>query len=324
MLEQTFVDDVILLCDDDYRPLHTIDKTLFIENGCYKAYYFYDLEQWKHWSESDTSYDDCAWKTLAFLKNNGYPTRMYSSHMPQIIDRTVFLEMLNKHPELRMAGCDEWSLYFNYFQAHYPNKIKTEIYRTLTWPGHISDWPQQYIPQQYDFENFYEDLYEQGGLFANCCQELCEQTEQENTKKMQLWKKACAKTQKAQKQQEAACCRFYRMHGYLPSFGILCSPKVVTIYFPPDWKLAAGSILRIPFFFYGEPGTDPQSRVKFRYTIYRYRKRLADTATIMLSPADNAFYVPIVTSKKRGACQLLLEAVVDGVTGKSTVPIILV
>lgn len=160
------VDEQFIMYDDDYKPLATIKQTDFIENNRYKAYYFYDLEQWQGDISSFTSFDIGAFKTLSWLRENHYPTMQYSSHMPQVINRKIFMEMINRHPELQGKQVDEWSTYFNYAVNHYADNFSPQIYKTLCWPGKPTDWEIGYLPEEYLFENTYADYYREGDIFA--------------------------------------------------------------------------------------------------------------------------------------------------------------
>lgn len=163
-IKADILDKQFLMYDDDYLPLVEIKKEDFIENNEYKAYYFYDMKNWKGALQIPTSYDVGAFKTYEWLVENGYPTKQYSSHMPQVINRDIFLEMLNEHPEIK--GVCEWCSYFNYASNKYPNNFKSLPFKTLCWPGLPSDWPLYVEPDEYLFENRYPDFYRNNGIFS--------------------------------------------------------------------------------------------------------------------------------------------------------------
>lgn len=149
-----------IMLDDDNRPLKNIELDHFVKDGKYNAYYFYDLLKWHNFQ---TEYDIGQHNMKKVLDHDGYELLSYSAHKPQIIDRNIFKEVVDKYFEIGLeTAIDEWSIYFNYAISNYPylfNKVK---YDTLNWPGSPSDWNMQYIPDTYSFENFYSSLYESG------------------------------------------------------------------------------------------------------------------------------------------------------------------
>jgi len=147
------LDKQFIMLDDDNRPLKKISIEHFINNGKYNAYYFYDLLSW---SNFQTDYDFGQHNMRNILDRDGLDLLSYSSHKPQVIDKKIFQEVIEKYFEIGLEKpIDEWSVYFNYANSKYPflfNKVK---YDTLNWPGHPSNWKQEYIPDTYNFENFY-------------------------------------------------------------------------------------------------------------------------------------------------------------------------
>lgn len=158
------VDKQFIMYDDDYVPLVEIRRDDYIEDNVYKAYYFYEMQNWKGALQVLTSYDIGVFNTYDWLVKNGYPTKQYSAHMPQIINRDIFLEMLNEHPEVK--GVCEWSSYFNYAFYKYPNNFKSLPYKTLCWPGLPSDWHLGVEPDEFLFENRYPEFYRSNGIFS--------------------------------------------------------------------------------------------------------------------------------------------------------------
>ncbi|MGR5220938.1 glycosyltransferase [Vibrio parahaemolyticus] len=148
ILQEQFV-----MLDDDNRPVKNIPIEHFISDGKYNAYYYYDLLAW---NQVDTEYDVGQKNTAKVLDKEGFELLSYSSHKPQIIDKKIFKEVVEKYFEIGLISpIDEWSVYFNYAASIYPllfNKVK---YDTLSWPGNCSNWDQIYIPNEYNFENYY-------------------------------------------------------------------------------------------------------------------------------------------------------------------------
>lgn len=167
MLQYAPLDDVFLMTDDDYRPLMPIGEEMFRTEGRYCAYYCYDLRQWQGTQGSYTDYDSSMFRTCAFLQEKQLPTLQYSSHQPQIIDRSLYLALLEEYPHIITQGLDEWSVYFNYGVARAAAQFKPMRYCTVGWPGAMTDWPLFVMPEHLYFENFYGILYEAGQVFAD-------------------------------------------------------------------------------------------------------------------------------------------------------------
>lgn len=178
------LDDEFIMSDDDYRPLVEVDLSFFVREGRFQAFYFYDLDEWADVVRDPTSYDYSMLRTNAFLKQNGYPNLQYASHMPQIIRKKWYLDMLKEHPGLEETGCDEWSTYFNYSIKHHPEAFDVRPYTTLSWPEMITSWYPMVEPPRYVFENFYDFLYEEGQLFSGLHTTYQDTTYLENVKKI--------------------------------------------------------------------------------------------------------------------------------------------
>lgn len=163
-MKSSKLDNTFLMYDDDYRPLVNIRKEDFIQNGKYIGYYFYDLRYWCGTMRDPTSFDRGMYRTLKFLQRNGLPTLQYSAHMPQVIDKRVFLEAIENFPGCEYEGYSEWSFYFNYANARYPRQFMNEPFKTLCWPALSTDWEIMHLPKEYLFENFYPVLYEKLNL----------------------------------------------------------------------------------------------------------------------------------------------------------------
>lgn len=159
------LDDEFIMSDDDYRPLGYTEEDFFFRDGKYRGFYFADISEWKYRIADLFSYDYCHFRTLEFLKKNGFPTRQYSSHQPQIINRKWYCELLEEFPDIMTLGYDEWSTYFNYCAVRHSDRYQAVPYATLSWPniGGENLGPDQ---SEYAFENFYEDNYKSKGKFC--------------------------------------------------------------------------------------------------------------------------------------------------------------
>lgn len=187
------IDAQFIMSDDDARPLKKIDRTLFLEDEKYHHYYFHDLARWKH---NRTDFDRGQLNTHAVLNQTDLPHLSYASHMPQIIDKDLFVESARffKDFALQHSLC-EWSCYFNYAYSHYPEKFHLpSTYLTLCWPEHPLAWKPGVEATQLYFENFTPSLYQQGGIFHQLSEPNNhsripeEQLARNNVQKVILWK----------------------------------------------------------------------------------------------------------------------------------------
>ncbi len=160
LLKINSLHDQFIMLDDDNRPLGHIGIEHFIENGKYNAYFYYDLTEW-HNCTSD--YDFGQHNTRKILKNDGLELLSYSSHKPQIIDKSIFQEVVDRYYNIGIASpIDEWSIYFNYATLKYPHLFNKKKFDVLNWPDHPSSWNWIYTPDCYNFENYYARLYANG------------------------------------------------------------------------------------------------------------------------------------------------------------------
>lgn len=181
------LDDVFIMSDDDYRPLKEIHIDKYIKDGKYVSYYCFNLEEWTGTAWEPTSFDSGMKRTAEFLQKFHYPCRHYASHMPQIIDKRIFLEMLEKHPGMEKKGYCEWCTYFNYLQYSYPSIVEAVPYKTMGWPGNPTDWKMQVVPDEFLYENFYEESYEEGAIFEGISREFTKECELDNIEKIKRY-----------------------------------------------------------------------------------------------------------------------------------------
>ncbi len=157
--------DEYLMSDDDSRPLMEIPRELFVEAGCHHAFFTHDLERWQ---ARETDYDAGQHQTHEVLSKRGYPTLSYSAHMPQIIDKTLYAEVVSELDDeiSRGLALDEWSVYFNVARSRHPDSFHPpRPFETLCWPALPTDWETGARPAGFRFENFYSPLYGPGALF---------------------------------------------------------------------------------------------------------------------------------------------------------------
>jgi len=233
-MQNDLIEDTFLMSDDDYRPLINITEDTFIKDNKYIGYYCYHIDKWNGtgYRKASTSYDFSMYRTADFLIENTYPTLQYSSHMPQVINKTIYKEMLKKHKGIEFEGLDEWSTYFNYAVAHYSGYFINKPYVSMCWPGAPTDWELDVIPKEYLFENFYEGLYEPKGIFEGFSKEYHDAIVDENVRKI-------ARVFSKRKEHEVSKVTFntYKsmyniINNQYPELSILVSKDKLMIYLP--------------------------------------------------------------------------------------------
>ncbi len=159
LLNLETLDDEFIMLDDDNYPLKKIELEKFItKDGKYNAYYFYNLLDWTY---NHTDYDIGQKYTKEILIKNNCEFISYSSHCPQIINKTILKEVCEAYFEYGLKyPIDEWSIYFNYAISKYPYLFNKKLYETLSWPANPSDWQYQNFPKELSFENYYKELYD--------------------------------------------------------------------------------------------------------------------------------------------------------------------
>ena len=245
------VDEVFIMSDDDYRPLKEIEKKVFLEDDSYVAYYCNDLNEWKGVVGQETSYDYYIFRTREFVNENRYPSYQYSSHMPQIIEKDIYLDMIKEHEGIEMTGLDEWSSYFNYAQAKYPDLIRSKPYIVMCWPGLLTDWDMYIKPSEYLFENHYDFLYEKGRIFEGLSEEYSDKTEEENRIKIERFTQRTDEYFEWKSRVKKYCDRVVKDKLEVPSFIIYCNEDEIILGSPEALELPAGAIVHFPVTFRG-------------------------------------------------------------------------
>ena len=220
-MEQEAIDDEFIMCDDDYRPLHPITEEVFYKDGKYRGYYFSDISKWHYYVPKLYSYDYCHFRTLKFLRSHGYPTFQYSSHMPQLINKVWYKELIARYPEIKTKGYDEWSTYFNYIAAEHREQYEPCEYVTLSWPN-IGAEPKGVAQPEYIFENFYAENYGYGRPFAECVDHFTDREEvlEDNRTKKLIALKFKAAYDDAQKAISAFESEYEEQYGELPCVAV--------------------------------------------------------------------------------------------------------
>lgn len=186
-INSDIIDNTFIMSDDDYRPLVNITSDTFVYKSKYIAYYCYHIDRWLGTPSNPTSYDVSMFRTTEFLTKNNYPTLQYSSHMPQVINKSIYREMIEKHKGMEYDGYDEWSTYFNYALVNYPNYFIVKPYVAICWPGSATDWELDVKPMEFLFENFYNELYENNSLFSDFSKYYYDGIVHENVRKIAVF-----------------------------------------------------------------------------------------------------------------------------------------
>ena len=247
LMRKAPLDDVFIMTDDDYRPLIPLTQEFFLKNGRYRAYYCYDLAKWQGTQGNYTSYDSSMFRTRDFLIGERLPALQYSSHQPQIIDRRLYLEMLDAYPDIDMQGLDEWSTYFNYNIAKHPEWFSAERYCVAGWPGAVSDWTLWCQPQSLVFENFYDVLYEDMHVFAGLSKEYDpERFHMESAEKICRWTRELDRQAATDLMLEGYREMFRDEHHKPSEFLLYQQDEVPVLSIPELLYLPAGETIRLP------------------------------------------------------------------------------
>ncbi len=245
-MESGILDDTFIMSDDDYRPMYPMGREVFYQNGKYIGYYFYMLREWKGTGGIPTSFDSSMFRTYDFLRERKYPCYQFSSHMPQIINRSIYLEMLGKYPEIKTEGLDEWSVYFNYMMKYYPEDLEIRPYLTMMWPGNGTDWQMLVKPEKYMFENFYPEHYEKGGIFEGFSKEWKDSIWEENLRKTVLYVNRQHMADCSGKKYEAYRTVYSLEHMEYPAATVTAGKKIA-VHLPEYIVMEKGSCHKLEF-----------------------------------------------------------------------------
>lgn len=246
-VKEDIVKDTFIMFDDDYKPLVNIDESVFIQNGKYKAYYFYELSKWVGNQGNPTSYDLSMHKAYKFLINNKLPYLQYSSHMPQIIDKRIWLDLMNEFENITEIAIDEWSTYFNYAINRYPSMFQKEIYKTLCWPGDPTDWDLMFEPSEYLFENSYPEMYDKDGIFSELSQKWSNNTRDESISKIKIRNELQIKHKLGREGYNAIKNLYNKIYNEEYSFSIIKTDKTIKLNVPKLYVAKQGFCNRIRF-----------------------------------------------------------------------------
>ena len=159
LLNIEILEEEFIMLDDDNRVIKKISIDKFIDkNGKYNAYYFHNLLEWKHYN---TDYDFGQVNTKNLLVQKNYEFLSYSSHAPQIINKSLLKEIKDEFYEIgKEKSIDEWSIYFNVSNSKYPYLFNKKPFETICWPIEPASWEAQYKSDEITFENYYKETYD--------------------------------------------------------------------------------------------------------------------------------------------------------------------
>lgn len=187
LARSTHTEPQFIMSDDDARPLKTISLDTFIVDERYKRYFFYDLA---YWESNQTEFDAGQLATYSVLEYENVQHLSYASHMPQIIDKELFIESIRffEKYEEDYPLC-EWSTYFNYAgQKHSDRFHKPQPFATLCWPEHPLAWDLFVKPSNYLFENYTPTLYQRDHVFKLDWNYIKTSSEARSIDKLIRWK----------------------------------------------------------------------------------------------------------------------------------------
>lgn len=313
IMKQEMLDDVFIMCDDDYRPLHPISLDFFVKDGRYVGYYFYDLRQWRGCQGELTSFDRGTHRTRDFYIENKYPTMQFNSHIPQIIDRRIFNEMVDSHPGMEMMGFDEWSSYFNYLMWAHPMKTMFCKYRTMNWPGGVTDWTMYCKPDGFDFENYYSYVYSQRGLFKGINPKWNDNVAQDNVKKKELLLNAYAWYDRNRAYLEKYMLEYCKKYGEMPVFSITNALDGEKVILPLYINFVKSSCNRIDVNIYGiNKWISEPCDIEFNYHyVDGTGKEIPMGKTVLAKTNDRFIEIPFVSPPQAGQYTMVCDVVVN-------------
>lgn len=319
LMEQDVLDDAFIMTDDDYRPMKPITEDVFIKDGRYQAYYFYDIRKWQGTYNNYTSFDKGAFRTRDFLLEKGYDTLQYSSHQPQVIDKNIFREMLTVHNGIENEPYDEWSTYFNFGLYHHPDKFMPRLNVSMCWPADTASWDMYHEPDEFLFENFYEELYEKGGIFEGFSTRYCENTESENMQKADIVRRLVKKHMAEQEIFRSYCREYSDKTTACPEI-IIDYESALTAGIPVYMQLPCDCWTRIPVRISAEVYRAYKNRQL--YISYHFLNNMEvpvlNSPEIQINTGDTRLMLPVRSPKECNVSGFMIKAVIKSCTDGRT------
>ena len=315
------IDDVFIMSDDDYRPLETIDKSVFVDDCGYKGYYFYFIDEWLGSCGEYTSFDVAERKTADFLRQHGLPLRQYASHMPQIIDKDVYIEMIDKFPGIETMGLGEWDVYFNYLQAMYPQIFEARETVSMCWPGAGTDWRVTIKPKKYLFENFYAELYRKGRIFSGFSTEYSEACLTENAKKIKLYDDEMCRYMAWQSVYDKYYERYIEEQHDSPAIYVDYEKETPAVYGPTYMELPRGGFVRIKYVVMADENIYREIKIEYAFggSVRRQVNPIAWKGGNQIVVKDVHGEIPVHVPNHAGENEIAVRVTIRGV---STIAII--
>ena len=305
-ISHAIIDEVFLMSDDDYRPLQEIQMQSFFENNKFKAYYVGDLRTWKGTQGNPTSFDISMWKCRDFLLEQGYSTYMFDAHMPQIICKSLFLEMLEQFPQILNGAASEWSGYFNYLVSAYPQLIEIYPYVTMDWPGFLEDWNTEVKRPEYLFENFYDVVYEEqevyrkGGRFAGFSKEFVPDISEENRRKAEICRREEQRHERGLILYHDWQLDYRRRYGMEPVFAVCDRDGVLLLRTPGSIPILKGDFLRMDFQVMLTRALRRDRQWQLTWTVWDERDRTVCIGSSRFQGTDRNFQVLLMAPEEAG------------------------
>lgn len=326
LLQKDIIDDVFIMSDDDYRPLWPMTQDVFFNGDKYRGFYFYEMHAWRGCQGALTSFDEGVHRTVKFCEENKYPTMQFNAHIPQIIEKRVYMEMIKQHKGIEMRGFDEWSTYFNYLIAHYPNKVSFCEYKTMNWPGSVTDWTMYCQPEEFLFENYYDYEYMPMGIFTGIPPEYNEKTLEDNKRKVKLVMQARERYNVHRRFFEEYLVNYRKKYGECPVFCITNAFGKAQLFLPKEMRLATQSTNRVDISIYGvaEWKNSPQKIVFEYYYIDSKGKKVVNGRVLEAWTKDVLIEIPFVAPHTAGRYTLCCEVKIgcELVYGKTDLDIV--
>lgn len=205
------VEKNFIMADDDFRPIKKIKKDFFLsDENKYSAFFTSSLPVWLKYSnvnfkkinETDKKeYHPCLISSIdefILLKSLNFPTFMFASHMPQIINKELFKESVEFFEKYESKFIlEEWNTYFNYILHYHRDKVNLKLFETINWPSYqydlnnseLHDCFVYFYTNKFSFENYYDsndmyNMYNFGKIFEKIDEKFNEkyQTQIDNKK----------------------------------------------------------------------------------------------------------------------------------------------
>ena len=309
-IRHAIIDDVFIMSDDDYRPLREIANDVYYKNGKFQAYYLGDLRDWRGTQGKPTSFDVSMWKCRDFLQECGYSTYMFDSHMPQMICKTLFLEMLERYPQIAEGAASEWSGYFNYLVSEYPETVEIRPYVTMNWPGFPEDWNVRVKRPEYLFENFYDVVYEEQevyrgkGRFVGFSKEYHPGILEENKRKAEICREEERHHERGLELGRSWAQDYAERCGMSPVFAVCQREGEPMVRTPFSMPMLKGDFLRMDFQVLLEACERQNQQWQLTWTVRGEKDKLISVGSSRFQGTDSSFQVLLMAPEEPGRYQV--------------------